>query len=134
MDFSNYYASQAKQNLPVFRGASYQRGFGFGNVFRRFFRWVVPILKENALPVIKNLGKETLKSAINVANDTLEGQDFKTSAKSHLKNSLNNISKKYGAGTKRKKGVYKAHKTLKKPSKSVRFKKSTKKRRLDIFD
>ena len=88
MDFDSYYVTQAKNNLPVFRGATYQRGYGFGNVFRRFFRWVVPILKENAMPVIKNLGKETLKGAINVATDALDGQDIKSSAKSNLKKSL----------------------------------------------
>ena len=37
MDFDSYYVTQAKENLPVLRGAAYQRGYGFGNVFRRFF-------------------------------------------------------------------------------------------------
>jgi hypothetical protein len=131
MDFDSYYVTQAKNNLPVFRGAAYQRGYGFGNVFRRFFRWVVPILKENAMPVIKNLGKETLKGAINVATDALDGQDIKSSAKSNLKKSLQNISTQYGNGKKRKKTVFKETKTFKKPNHSTNKKK---KRRLDIFD
>lgn len=95
-----------------------------------FFRWVVPILKENAMPVIKNLGKETLKGAINVATDALDGQDIKSSAKSNLKKSLQNISTQYGNGKKRKKRVFKETKTFKKPNHST----NKKKRRLDIFD
>ena len=47
MDFKNYYNEQAN-GLNVFKGAYYQKGYGFGDVFRRFFRWIVPIVKKNA--------------------------------------------------------------------------------------
>jgi len=77
------------------------------------------------------LGKETLKGAINVATDALDGQDIKSSAKSNLKKSLQNISTQYGNGKKRKKTVFKETKTFKKPNHSTNKKK---KRRLDIFD
>ena len=36
MNFENYYVSQAKENLPIFRGAPFQRGYGFGGVFKVF--------------------------------------------------------------------------------------------------
>jgi hypothetical protein len=46
MDYDNYYQNQAKEKLPVFRGSIYQKGYGFGDVFKKFFRWVVPIVKK----------------------------------------------------------------------------------------
>ena len=87
---------------PVFRGALYQRGHVFGDVFKRFFRWIVPIVKQHAGPIASTVGKEALKSAINVANDSLEGKDFATSSKERFKESLNNLSSKIGSGKKRK--------------------------------
>ena len=136
MDFNNYYTQQAKQSIPVFKGSPYQRGFGIGNVFRRFFRWVIPIIKSNALPIVTNVGKEAIKTAVNIANDTIDGKDFKSSAKSQIKNSLNNMASQYGSGKKKKqtkkKLLYKQVKTTKKPSSTKISKKKT--RRLDIFD
>lgn len=35
MSFDNYYTDQASSNLPVFRGALYQKEYGFGNVFKK---------------------------------------------------------------------------------------------------
>lgn len=132
MDFNNYYTQQARQTTPVFRGSPFQRGFGIGNVFKRFFRWVIPIIKSNAIPIVKNVGKEALKTVVHIANDTIDGKDFKTSAKSQIKNSLNNMASQYGSGKKKskKKSVYKQVKTTKKPV----IKKSKKTRKLDIFD
>ena len=98
MDFERYYSNQAKENIPVFRGSPYQRGAGFVSVFRRIFRWIVPIIKEHALPVVKSVGKEALKTAVNIATDTLDGKDFKTSAKNQVKSSLNKFSDQFGNG------------------------------------
>lgn len=102
MDFKKYYELQAAQNFPIYRGNRYMRGYGFGSVFKRFFRWILPIVKENALPVAKNIGKEAIKSAINIANDTIDGKTFSESAKSNMKKSLNSLSEQYGRGKKRK--------------------------------
>ena len=134
MEFQDYYAKQAKENTPVFRGASFQKGYGFGSVFKRFFKWVLPIIKQNALPIMKTVGKEALKGAVNIANDALDGQDLETSAKSQLKNSLNNLSDQYGNGKKKKKkskkGLFKLLKystkksLLKKPNKQIIKKRS----------
>ncbi len=41
----------------------YNEGYGFGDVFRKFFRWIVPIIKKNATPVLQNVGNEIVKSA-----------------------------------------------------------------------
>lgn len=135
MDFDKYYALQARNNIPVYSGNRSMKGYGFGSVFRRFFKWIIPIVKENALPVVKNIGKEAIKSAVNIANDTIDGKTFSESAKSNLKRSLSNLSDQYGSGKKRK--LSEAGNTK---QKTVIFnikrknKKSKKKRSLDIFD
>lgn len=36
MDFENYYNQQARNKVPSFIGASYQRGYGFADVFKNF--------------------------------------------------------------------------------------------------
>ncbi len=98
MDFERYYSNQTRENIPVFRGSPYQRGAGFGSVFKRIFGWIVPIIKEHDLPVVQSVGKEALKTAVNIATDTLDGKDFKTSAKDQVKSSLNKFSDQFGNG------------------------------------
>ena len=134
MDYESYYKNQIQN--PVFRGALYQRGHGFGDVFKKFFRWIVPIVKQHAGPIASTVGKEASKSAINVANDSLEGKDFATSSKERFKDSLNNLSSKIGSVKKRKRTKIVAiqkqpTKVYKKVNKSK--KNYTKKRKLDNF-
>jgi hypothetical protein len=82
MDFSKYYHSQAQEEgLPAFKARPYMRGYGFGNVFKRFFRWISPIVKENAMPILKNIGKEGLRTAANIANETLKVKIFQKAQK-----------------------------------------------------
>lgn len=148
MDFAKYYQSQAKgEELPVYKGRSYMRGYGFGNVFRKFFRWISPIVKENALPVLKNIGKEGLRTAANIATETIDGEDFTKSAKKNIKKSINKLSNQYGSGVNKKKSIKNKITKKKKVSFSTvsnrlrtldalrnKNKISTKKRDLDIFD
>lgn len=119
MDFNKYYVDQATNSrYPVFRGMDVQRGYGLGGIFKKFFSWIMPIVREHALPVTKSIGKEMLKGAINVANDSLEGKNVKESAKSRTKEVLNTIKEtQLGKGYKRKtknKIFTKKHKKLKK--------------------
>ncbi len=90
--------------------------------------------QEHAAPIASSVGKEALKSAVNIATDTIDGKNFSESSKSRLKESLTNLSNKYGSGKKIKKKKRKIQ--YKKPTK--RKKKSkivfNKKRKLDIFD
>jgi hypothetical protein len=132
LDFNKYYLDQANgDTFPIYHGNPYMRGYGFGSVFRRLFRWIVPIIKENALPVVKNIGKEAVKSAFNIANDTIEGKSFVESAKTNLKQSLNDLSKQFGGSLtvegKKKQG----DKIAKYRKKNAKIKK---KRKIDIFD
>lgn len=135
MDFEKYYSDQAREKIPVFRGSPYQRGAGFGSVFRRIFRWIVPIIKEHALPVVKSVGKEALKTAVNIATDTLDGKDLKTSARDQVKKSLNKFSNQIGSGKRTLKRVFKKQGSKRKSSLVKKNnKKPHKKRKLDIFD
>jgi hypothetical protein len=125
MDFNKYYVDQASNSrYPVFRGMDIQRGYGLGGIFKKFFSWIMPIVREHALPVTKTIGKEMLKGAINVANDSLEGKNVKESAKSRTKEVLNNLKEtQLGKGYKRK------HKKIKQQQKTKKLKRSK-----DIFD
>jgi hypothetical protein len=44
-------------NLNYYRGRNFQRGYGIGNLFGKFFRWIVPFVKTHALQVVKNTAK-----------------------------------------------------------------------------
>lgn len=133
MDFKSYYLNQAGNGLPYFVGSPYQKGYGLGGIFRNIFKWIMPIVREHALPVAKTVGKELLRTATNVAQDSLNGEEIAQSTKKRLKETLKNISTKIheGEGFKLKPGL-----TIKpKKRKSVlKQKKKVKKRILDIFD
>lgn len=115
MDFKNYYLGQAEGNF--FRGQPFQKGYGLGGAFRRFFSWFIPILKDNSLPLVKNIGKNVVQSLADITKDSISGQDFDQSSKQRVKEGFERIQS--GKGYKRKRN-------LKKKTKS-------KKRLLDIF-
>jgi hypothetical protein len=64
-----------------FAGMPYQRGAGLGSVFASLFRAITPMAKSAA----KALGKKALNAGLEVAADTLAGQNFKESLKTHAK-------------------------------------------------
>ena len=137
MDYNSYYNLQAKGNIPVFSGRPYMRGYGFGSVFKKFFRWVVPVLKEHALPIAKNIGKEALRTAANITTETLDGKSFQDSAKSNIKNSLRKVANQYGGKiVKRNKLTKIAQNERANVLQSLRQKNSLSKNKriLDIFD
>ena len=134
MDYENYYKTQAQEKIPVFKGANYQKGYGFGDVFKRFFKWIVPVIKKHAAPVVATVGKEALKSGINIANDALDGKNLVESSKQRIKDGLNNLSDQYGKGKIKKKRLIKGYKLIGNKIKKVHSKKKQGKRKLDIFD
>lgn len=131
MDYKTYYLNQAGNGYPVYIGTPYQKGYGLGGVFRKFFKWVLPILKEHALPIVKTVGKEVLRGASNIANDKLNGKNLKESAKARIKESLNSLAESVqsGEGYKRKQKQNKIKKLI-----SIKKFSKKKKRFLDIFD
>ncbi len=46
--YEDYYAKQSGGEMPVFRGARYQRGHGLGNFFSGLKRVAIPLLKRGA--------------------------------------------------------------------------------------
>lgn len=134
MDFKSYYLNQAGNGLPYFQGSPYQRGYGLGGIFRNIFKWVMPIVREHAFPIAKSVGKELFRTATNVAQDTLNGNDPKESVKHRLKESIRNISEKIhqGEGFILKPGLN-INRRKKRKSFTKKSKKA-KKRILDIFD
>lgn len=107
MDFNTYYSNQASGNHPVFRGAAYQKGYGLGGIFRRFFSWALPILKENLTPTVKNVGKELVHGVSNATIDAIQGKDLEASAKERFKQAVKNLGGHVGSGYKRKRNLKK---------------------------
>ena len=100
--YEEYYLNQVNQKggkLPAFQGARFQRGYGLGSIFRGLFRWAVPHLKQHA----EMLGKKALQTGVNVAQDVLAGENFKTAVTKQGKKALGLTSQKSpqsGAGKK----------------------------------
>lgn len=114
---------------PFYKGAVYQRGYGIGSQFKRFFNWIVPLFKKHAVPTLerglKKLGEESINSVSNIAKDVISGKDLKSSAQENINRSISNLKQSVedtleGKGIKRKR------------SKILLLKKS--KRLKDIFD
>ncbi len=81
--YENYYLHQVGHGVPVFEGVNLQRGYGLGGILGGLLRSAVPLLKQGA----KALGKQVLKTGVGIAQDTLAGQNFRTAAKRRLKES-----------------------------------------------
>ena len=83
MDYRSYYQNQSGSGYPVFQGVKYQRGYGLGNIFRGLVRWIIPVMKTHASPLLsagsKEIGKTPLRTVANLATDTLEGKNFENS-------------------------------------------------------
>ena len=110
MDFNKYYLEQINNPINGFHGHQYQRGYGLGSMFKRLFRWVVPIIKDNAMPILNstlNKISANINDGISNFSDDLKNPDtsIKDSVKLRLNETLNNLKKNFqsGKGIKRKK-------------------------------
>jgi len=112
--YEDYYGRQVGGEIPVFRGAKYQRGHGLGSVIGGLFRRVVlPFLKTSGQFLKKNKGTilaNALKTGMEVADDVLEGKSLKESAKkrawSGIKRTADSLDWQTGSGPrKRRKSV-----------------------------
>jgi hypothetical protein len=85
--YQDYYRNQAFglrqhggfDNMPFFRGSSYQRGHGLGSIFGNIFRGLRAIMPS----VFKTVGRHALTTGVNIANDVLEGKKLKESVRQH---------------------------------------------------
>jgi len=72
--FKDYYVDQIGHGMPVFAGATMQRGHGMGNILRGLLRVAVPLFKsvgksalKKSAPIIREVGKRALKRGLDVA-------------------------------------------------------------------
>ena len=104
MDWNKYYLDQAGGgNYNYYTGELYQKGYGLGGTFKRFFKWIVPLMRTHVAPAIKNyaipklesglktVGKEFLNSAVNVATDVVSGRELKETVQENAIKSINNL-------------------------------------------
>jgi hypothetical protein len=140
MDYNKYYLEQVSNNEPsysVYRGREFQKGYGIGGYFQKFFRWIVPLIKAKAIPVLtsasKTVGTELLKSGTNIANDLLQGKDVKKSFEENYDSTVETLKNAVEKKLKGE-GINKRRKSVKKPKYVILKKNNQKKAKLDIFD
>ena len=94
----SYVNQRGAGGMPVFYGSRYQRGMGLGSMFKSFFRWIAPIVKTHAVPVMKDaakfVGTEAIKTAANITSDAIDGKDLNESIKDRAKETIGNLSDK----------------------------------------
>ena len=118
MDFNKYYLDQIINPISGFHGQQFQRGYGLGSMFKRLFRWVVPIIKDNTLPLLNsklsNLSS-SINEGINNFTDDIKNPNtsIKESAKKRFNETFDKVKKhlQIGKGIKRKKKKLKNTKT-----------------------
>lgn len=114
-DFKSYYLNQAGRgfdDIRIFQGHPYQRGYGLGSLFKRY-----------GIPLVKFLGKHLFNTGVSIGTDILLNDKpyDKETVKNHLKQGLRDAAKdgltrvsQHGTGRKRyKKKAYKQRKTKK---------------------
>lgn len=135
MDYNNYYLNQAGGAYEIYKGRPVQKGYGLGGAFRRFFRWIIPLVQKHGAPLIEKginaVGTQVVTSANDLAQDIIKGKNIKESANEHFETAVDNLKRKAenaleGKGIKRKK-KHKSYVILKKNNKN-------RKKNYDIFD
>lgn len=135
MDYNQYYLNQAGGAYDIYRGPLYQKGYGLGGAFRRFFKWIIPLVQKHGAPIIEKgintVGNQVVSSASDLAVDIIKGKDMKEAANEHFETAVENLKRKAedaleGKGIKRGRKK-KSYVILKKSTKN-------KSRKLDIFD
>ena len=115
MNYKEYYENQAASGYPVFRGYPNQKGYGLGGIFKTFYKFILPLFKTHALPVLKKgaevVGTEAVRTAANIANDAISGRNFKDATRERLNEAVNSLSTKAqesfqsGSGRKRRRSL-----------------------------
>ena len=91
--YEQYYANQSGLGIPVFHGALGQRGHGLGSMISGFFRRAFPFIFSGA----EALGKQALKTGVNIANDVIDGKSLKESAGAHIPDGIKSfVSSNFG--------------------------------------
>ena len=92
--YLDYYVNQAGGDMPAFVGARYQKGHGLGNILRTLTRFALPMIKKG----VKVIGKQALKTGLDVAGDMMAGEPVKKAAKHRISQGLKNLINQQGKG------------------------------------
>ena len=102
--YEDYYMQQSGSGMPMFQGARMQRGHGLGSILSGFFRSAWPLIQTGA----KTLGKQVLRTGLQIANDVSEGQRFRDSSMRRIPEGIKafassgNFNTQSGSGRKRR--------------------------------
>jgi hypothetical protein len=103
-------------NYNIYRGSPYQRGYGLGGTFRKFFRWIVPLVQKHAFPVIesgfKTVGKTALETAADITKDAISGRNIRQAAETRINSAVAQL-KERAEKTLRGEGIKKRKKNQK---------------------
>ena len=77
-EYTKYYTAQAGNGITGFKGYRFQKGHGF---FGR-------MLKSFAKPLLGYLGKRAWDTGMNIVDDTLRGENIKTSGKRRFRETV----------------------------------------------
>ena len=92
--YEEYYLNQTGSGLPGFVGARYQRGHGLGNMLRSLSRIVIPFIKKG----VGKIGKQAVKSSMDIAHDAMLGKNIKAAAKKRVSDGLRELVTQKGRG------------------------------------
>ena len=85
----NKYAQRGAGMINHFDGPYIQKGSGFGSFFKgvvNFFRPLGKILKPLVKsPFVKDIGRDLIRTGLDVATETIRGKPFKDAAKQNLR-------------------------------------------------
>lgn len=126
-DYENHYLQQVGNGLPVFRGARVQKGHGLGNVLGGLFRSAMPLLKKG----VKSLGKEALRTGVEIAGDVLDGRSIKQAAKTRTLAAGKRVANRAASSITGSKSVKRSKRS---PSSRRNSRAGGAKRSRDIFD
>ena len=96
--YEEYYLNQTGRGMAAFTGARYQRGHGLGNMLRSLTKFALPFLKKGA----KAVGKQAMRTGMNIAQEVMLGQNIKKAAKRHLSQGLTELVTQQGRGQPRR--------------------------------
>ena len=96
--YEEYYLNQTGRGMAAFTGARYQRGHGLGNILCSLTKFALPFLKKGA----KAVGKQAMKTGMNIAQEAMLGQNIKKAAKRHLSQGLTELVTQHGRGRPRR--------------------------------
>lgn len=89
--YEHYYKHQAGSGVGViYKGAPYQRGHGIGSFLGGLFRSVLPLLKNGA----KAVGKEMMNTGVGLLSDMVNNRPLEESVKNRVRDATSTLKRK----------------------------------------